>query len=52
MNVFVIVEWRCSCSLVAKWRVIIPLYEQFASPGQLNLYTALDNKAVGVEHFS
>ena len=28
--VFVIVEGRHSCTLVAKWHVVIPMYEEFA----------------------
>ena len=48
MAVFIIVECRCSCKLMTKWRVVTgSIYEQVSSRRQPNLFTTLDYKAPG-----
>ena len=44
--------WRCSCILVPKCRVVVPMYDIFVSHQQKNLCTAFDTNSTGVTHFN
>ena len=44
--------WRCSCIVVPKCRVVIPMYDIFVSHEQENLYTTFDTNSTGVTYFN
>ena len=40
-------DWRCSCILVPKCRVVVTMYDIFVSHEQENLYTTVDTNLIG-----
>ena len=52
MAVLLIAECKFYWALVTKWREVISMYGMFASRKQVNLWTALDSRALGVLHFN
>jgi len=49
---FLLFVLKCSCTLVIRWRVDIPMYVTLASREHVNLYTTLDRREAGVWHFN